>query len=95
VPRGAHERLAATGLVFWENAHDVVAVMAPGVQKNATPSLTRQQAIALLEAIPTDSVLARALVKRAFESVGKHVTRLEQRLEELEQSTSRPRARTR
>ena len=32
------------------------AVKAPGVQKNATPSLTQRQAIALLEAIPTDSV---------------------------------------
>jgi len=32
------------------------SVKAPGVQKNATPSLTQREAIALLEAIPTDSV---------------------------------------
>src|SRR5271166_3944998 len=35
---------------------DIAAVKAPGVQKNATPSLTQKQAIALLQAIPTDSL---------------------------------------
>jgi integrase len=43
-------------LFSWETAQDIAAVKAPGVQKNATPSLTQRQAIALLEAIPTDSV---------------------------------------
>ena len=56
VLRGAYEQLAAKGLVSWETAQDIAAVKAPGVQKNATPSLTQRQAIALLEAIPTDSV---------------------------------------
>jgi len=56
VLRGAYEQLAAKGLVSWEIAQDIAAVKAPGVQKNATPSLTRQQAIALLEAIPTDTL---------------------------------------
>ena len=55
VLRGAYEQLAAKGLVSWETAQDIAAVKAPGVQKNATPSLTQKQAIALLEAIPTDS----------------------------------------
>ena len=54
--RGAYEQLAAKGLVSWETAQDIAAVKAPGVQKNATPSLTQRQAIALLEAIPTDSL---------------------------------------
>jgi integrase len=40
----------------WETAQDIAAIKAPGVQKNATPSLTQKQAIALLEAIPTDSL---------------------------------------
>jgi site-specific recombinase XerD len=56
VLRGAYEQLAAKGLVSWETAQNIAAVKAPGVQKNATPSLTQKQAIALLEAIPTDSV---------------------------------------
>ena len=60
VLRGAYEQLAAKGLVSWETAQDIAAVKAPGVQKNATPSLTQRQAIALLEAIPTDTCRASA-----------------------------------
>ena len=56
VLRGAYEQLAAKGLVSWEIAQDIAAVKAPGVQKNATPSLTQRQAVALLEAIPTDTL---------------------------------------
>ncbi len=56
VLRGAYEQLAAKRLISWETAQDIAAVKAPGVQKNATPSLTQRQAIALLEAIPTDTV---------------------------------------
>src|SRR5208282_6077183 len=55
VLRGAYEQIAATGLDSWETAQDIAAVKAPGVQ-NATPSLTQRQAIALLEAIPTDTL---------------------------------------
>src|SRR5208283_4266060 len=50
VLRGAYEQLAAKGLVSWETAQDIAVVKAPGVQKNATPSLTQRQAVALLEA---------------------------------------------
>ena len=56
VLRGAYGQLAAKGLVSWETAQDIAAVKAPGVQKNATPSLTQRQAVALLEAIPTDTL---------------------------------------
>ena len=56
VLRGAYEQFAAKKLVSREIAQDIAAVKAPGVQKNATPSLTQKQAIALLEAIPTDSL---------------------------------------
>ena len=56
VLRGTYQQLAAKGLVSWETAQDIAAVKAPGVQKNSTPSLTQRQAIALLEAIPTDTL---------------------------------------
>ena len=56
VLRGTYKQLAAKGLIAWETAQDIAAVKASGVQKNSTPSLTRLQAIALLEAIPTDTL---------------------------------------
>src|SRR3954453_12473068 len=56
VLRGTYHQLAAKGLISWETAQDIAAVKAPGVQKNATPSLTQKQAIALLEAIPSDTL---------------------------------------
>jgi integrase/recombinase XerD len=56
VLRGAYKQLAAKGLVSWETAQDIAAVKAAGVQKNSTPSLTKLQAILLLEAIPTDTL---------------------------------------
>src|SRR4051794_39178877 len=56
VLRGTYHQLAAKGLISWETAQDIAAVKAPGVQKNATPSLTQKQAIALLEAIPADTL---------------------------------------
>src|SRR5438045_2182255 len=56
VLRGTYRQLAAQGLVAWETAQDIAAVQAAGVQKNSTPSLTRRQAIALLEAIPADTL---------------------------------------
>src|SRR5437868_3838066 len=56
VLRGTYHQFAAQGLVSWETAQDIAAVKAPGVQKNSTPSLTQRQAIALLEAIPADTL---------------------------------------
>jgi site-specific recombinase XerD len=56
VLRGAYQQLAAKGLISWETAQDIAAVKAAGVQKNSTPSLTQRQAVALLEAIPTDTL---------------------------------------
>ena len=56
VLRGTYKQLAAKGLISWETAQDIAAVKAPGVQKNSTPSLTQRQAVALLEAIPTDTL---------------------------------------
>ena len=59
VLRGTYKQLAAKGLVAWETAQDIAAIKAPGVQKNSTPSLTQRQAIALLEAIPADTLQGR------------------------------------
>jgi site-specific recombinase XerD len=56
VLRGAYQQLAVKGLVSWETAQQIAAVKAPAVQKNATPSLTQKQAIALLEGIPSDTL---------------------------------------
>ena len=56
VLRGTYKQLAAKGLVSWETAQDIAAIKAAGVQKNSTPSLTQRQAVALLEAIPTDTL---------------------------------------
>jgi integrase/recombinase XerD len=56
VLRGAYEQFAAKGLISWVTAQDIAAIKATRVQKNSTPALTRQQAIALLEAIPTETI---------------------------------------
>ena len=56
VIRGTYKQLAVKGLISWETAQDIGAVKAPGVQKNSTPHLTQKQAVALLEAIPSDSL---------------------------------------
>ena len=56
VLRGAYKQLAVKELVSWETAQDIAAVKATGIQKNSTPSLTQKQAIALLEAIPSDTL---------------------------------------
>jgi site-specific recombinase XerD len=56
VLRGAYQQFAVQGLVSWETAQDIAALKAAGVQKNSTPSLIQQQAIALLQAIPTETL---------------------------------------
>jgi site-specific recombinase XerD len=56
VIRGTYKQLAAKSLVDWEVAQDIAAIQAPRVQKKSTPSLTQKQAVALLEAIPTDTL---------------------------------------
>ena len=57
VLRGTYKQLAAKELVSWETAQAIAAIQAPtGVEKNTTPSLTQRQAIALLQAIPTDTL---------------------------------------
>lgn len=57
VLRGTYQQLAKKGLIGWEVAQDIAAISAPPVKKNSTPALTQMQAIQLLQAIPTDSLL--------------------------------------
>jgi site-specific recombinase XerD len=56
VLRGAYDQFAAKGMMPWEVAQDIAAVKAPAVKKNSTPALTSKQAVALLEAVPTDTL---------------------------------------
>ena len=56
VLRGVYRQFAEKGLVPWNVAQDLGSVKAPQVAKNTTPSLTREQAVALLEAVPTETI---------------------------------------
>jgi site-specific recombinase XerD len=56
VLRGAYKQFACKKLVEWDIVHENAAIESAVVQKNSTPSLTQQQAIALLNAIPTDTL---------------------------------------
>lgn len=56
VLRGVYKQFAIKGLVAWDTWQDLAAVTAPPVAKNTTPALTSKQAIALLEAIPNDTL---------------------------------------
>lgn len=57
VLRGTYRQLAQKSLVSWEVAQGIAAISAPPVKKNSTPSLTQRQAICLLQAIPTNTLL--------------------------------------
>jgi len=54
--RTAYRQWASQGFVSWESAQAIEAVEAPRVQKNTTPALTQNEANALLEAIPQDTL---------------------------------------
>ena len=56
VLRGVYKQFAIKGLVHWDTAQDIASVKAPPVAKNSTPALTSRQAVAMLEAIPTDTL---------------------------------------
>ncbi len=56
VLRGAYRQFATKGLIRWDVAQELGSVKAPPVLKNSTPALTSRQAVALLEAIPTDTL---------------------------------------
>ena len=57
VIRGVYKQLAAEGHVPWEAATAIAAIKAPKVEKCTTPSLTNQQAIRLLNAPKTDTLI--------------------------------------
>ncbi len=69
VLRGAYRQFAEKGLLDWETAQGIAAVKAPPVAKNTTPALTAQQAITLLEVIPTETLKGKrdfALISTFF-----------------------------
>jgi integrase/recombinase XerD len=55
VLRGAYQQFAIKGLVPWTVSLDIAAVKGPPLTKNTTPALTSKQAIAMLQAIPTNT----------------------------------------
>jgi site-specific recombinase XerD len=56
VLRGAYNQFAIKGLVRWETAQDIAAIRSPQVTKNSTPALTSKQAVAMLQAIPNNTL---------------------------------------
>lgn len=56
VIRGAYQELANKRIVPWEEARRIQAIKAPPVAKNTTPALTEHQAVAVLRAVPTDTL---------------------------------------
>lgn len=56
VLRGVYRQFAVKGLIPWDTAQDIAAIRSPPVTKNSTPALTSKQAVAMLEAIPTDTL---------------------------------------
>lgn len=69
VLRGAYRELADKGFVSWPTANAISAIKSPPVNKNSTPALSPEQARALLEAIPSDSLQGirdRALIETYF-----------------------------
>ena len=69
VLRGMYRQFAAKKLIPWETAQDIAAVESPKVQKNTTPALTEQQAVRLLYAPDTATLIGlrdRALLHTLF-----------------------------
>jgi integrase/recombinase XerD len=59
VLRGAFKQFADKGLISWDAAQAIAAIEGPPLgrdERNTTPCLTQKQGVALLEAIPTDTL---------------------------------------
>ena len=57
VIRGAYQQFGKKGLVPWNRVGDIQAVASPRVDKNTTPELSEQEAIRLLEAPNTNTLI--------------------------------------
>lgn len=69
VIRGMYRQFAKKKLIDWETAQDIAAVESPEVQKNTTPALTEQQAVRLLHAPDTTTLIGlrdKALLHTLF-----------------------------
>ena len=56
VLRGTYEQFGKRGLIEWERVRDIQSVESPRVEKNTTPALSQQEAVALLHA-PDESTI--------------------------------------
>ncbi len=69
VIRGMYRQFAKKKLISWETAQDIAAVESPEVQKNTTPALSEQQAVRLLHAPDTTTLIGlrdKALLHTLF-----------------------------
>ena len=57
VLRGTYQQFGKRGLIPWEHVRDIQSVESPRVEKNTTPCLSQQEAINLLHAPDTSTVL--------------------------------------
>lgn len=64
VLRGTYQQFGKRGLIPWERVRDIQSVESPRVEKNTTPCLSQQEAIALLHA--PDTAIATGLRDHAL-----------------------------
>ena len=56
VLRGAYREFADKGIVSWPTANAISAIKSPPINKNSTPALSAEQAGALLDAVPRNTL---------------------------------------
>lgn len=69
---GVYQRWAETGHVDWKVAQAIQRVQPPPVEKNRTPGLTPDQAVAILQAVSTDTLIGirdLAMLQILFETI--------------------------
>lgn len=59
VLRGTYQQFGKRGLIPWEQVRDIQSVESPRVEKNTTPCLSQQEAIRLLHAPDTTTLMGR------------------------------------
>jgi integrase/recombinase XerD len=59
VLRGTYQQFGKRGLIPWEQVRDIQSVESPRVEKNTTPCLSQQEAIRLLHAPHTTTLMGR------------------------------------
>lgn len=59
VLRGTYEQFGKRGLIEWQRVRDIQAVESPRVEKNTTPCLSQQEAVRLLHAPDTQTLVGK------------------------------------